>query len=166
MRLGFGAFSELTGLQPASMSDYRNELEPRVVLMRAEREPSPTFRRKALVAGDQTSYHRVPPTMKFSPILAIVLAATLVVSAEFVAAQRPLNTPSSTPRKPIQGLMPDAGREPTGPVEKPTPSRPDPTKQLLAIIEQQETLIKALRARIKELEQANTVSPSPAPTEQ
>lgn len=128
----------------------------------AERQPNPIF---ALVADDPASYYRVPPTMRFSPILTIALAATFVVSAEFVAAQRPLNSPTTTPRK-IQGIMPDAGHEPTGPVEKPAPPRPDPTKQLLAIIEQQETLIKALRARIKELEQANTASPSPAPTGQ
>jgi hypothetical protein len=103
--------------------------------------------------------------MRFPPILAIALAATFVVSAEFVAAQHLSSSPSSTPRKRIQGIMPDSGREQTGPVEKPTPSQPDPAK-LLAIIERQETLIKALRARIKELERANTASPSPTPTRQ
>jgi hypothetical protein len=98
--------------------------------------------------------------MRFSPILAIALAATFLASAEFVAAQRPAPSPSSTPRKRIQGAMPDSGREQTGPAEK---SQADPAK-LLAIIERQETLIKALRARIKELELANTASPTASPT--
>jgi hypothetical protein len=101
--------------------------------------------------------------MRPSPILAIALAITFVVSAEFVAAQqRSSSSPSSTPRN-IQRIMPDSGREQTGPAEKPTPSQVDPAK-LLAIIERQETLIKALRARIKELEQANKASASPTPS--
>jgi hypothetical protein len=102
--------------------------------------------------------------MRFSPILAIVLAATFAVSVEFVVAQqRPSSSPTGTPRKNIQRFMPDSGREPTGPAEKPTPSPVD-TAKLLAIIERQETLIKALRARIKELEAANSASTSPTPS--
>lgn len=104
--------------------------------------------------------------MRFFPTLVITVVATLVASTDFVAAQQKFNSPSSTPRKPIHGLMPDAGREGTGPVEKQTPSQSDPTKQLLAIIEQQERLIKALRARIKELEQANRVTPAASPTKE
>ena len=103
--------------------------------------------------------------MRFSPILAIGLAATVVLSAQFVVAQqRPSSSPGSTPRKSIQGIMPDSGREQTGPAEKPTPSQAD-TARLLAIIERQEALIKALRARVKELEAANaSASPKPSAT--
>ncbi|MFL6519631.1 MAG: hypothetical protein ACJ8NS_05370 [Chthoniobacterales bacterium] len=101
------------------------------------------------------------PIMRPSPILAIALAATFVVSAEFVVAQqRPSSSPTGTPRKNMQRFMPDSGREQTGPADKPSPSQVDPAK-LLAIIERQETLIKALRARIKELELANKALASP-----
>lgn len=102
--------------------------------------------------------------MRFSPILAIVLAAAFVVSAELVVAQqRPSSSPTGTPRKNIQRFMPDSGREPTGPTEKPTPAQVD-TAKLLAIIERQETLIKALRARIKELEAVKSASATPTPS--
>ena len=83
--------------------------------------------------------------MHFSPALAVVSAAILTLAVPLVSAK------GGTPSAPHEAHT-----------EKEPKTAPSP-EELLKIIEKQDALIKALRARIKELEQSNPASPSPSP---
>ena len=82
----------------------------------------------------------------------IFLTLTNILPAIFILAAPIVTAVAETEKERTSALAPD--RSSHG-AEKEDPKLAQTSEELLKIIEKQEVLIKALRARIKELEQAN-----------